>query len=364
MAGMKIEIRARLKRQVFVLDLSLNLPGGVTCLYGPSGSGKTTLLQVVAGLIPCPDARIVVAGQTWQNGKYQLPTHKRRLGYVFQQPRLFPHLSVAGNIRYAQKRAKGAHCPIDLEELIDLLDIRRLLPAPITHLSGGEAQRVAIARALAAAPQLLLLDEPLASLDRRRRREVLGYLETLTTRLAIPLLYVTHERDEAARLADTLVLLENGRITAQGDVAALFSRIDLPPAREPDAATVLEATITHQDAHWGLSKLECDQLNLYVSMLDALVGARVRIGIAARDVSLTLHRAEDSSILNQIAVEVVKVEPLPAGKHEHSAGQALAQLRAGDNYLLARLTAKSAHRLGLKPGLRVIAQIKSVALLG
>ncbi|MCA1780036.1 MAG: molybdenum ABC transporter ATP-binding protein [Xanthomonadaceae bacterium] len=339
---MTIEARFRIDQGDFSLDVDLEIPGrGVTAIFGPSGCGKTTLLRAIAGLEHPRDGYLKVGDALWQGPGRFLPPHRRALGYVFQEPSLFAHLDVRRNLIYGLRRL-GKHNPrISLERAVELLGIGPLLDRRPHHLSGGEAQRVAIARALAANPAILLLDEPLAALDAQRKREILPYLESLHRELDIPVLYVSHSRDEVARLADHMVLLRDGRVQAAGPVTSLFSQLDLPLAHEPGAQTVIEATVAERDEHYGQSLRP---------------GDRVRLQIVARDVSLALEQPAKSSILNILPATV-------DGLADEDAVQVTVRLKVGSTPLLSRITRKSADELGLKPGLKVFAQVKSVALL-
>ena len=342
----------RLVHPGFVLDVHLTLPGrGVTALFGHSGSGKTSLLRCVAGL-ERPAGRLRVNGETWQDDDIFLPAHRRPLGYVFQEAGLFPHLTVRGNLEYGMRRTGGPGTA-DLRQTAELLGIGELLARRPDRLSGGERQRVAIARALLTRPRLLLMDEPLASLDPARKSGILPYLERLHDELAIPILYVTHSVDEVAQLADHLVVLEGGRVTASGPLAETFARLDLPLARDEGAGTVLSARVAGHDAD-GITRLAIAGGEILVPRRPEAVGQPVRLRIAARDVSLALARHEDTSILNVLPATVTGCADV--------AGQVLVSLDAGGTRLLARVTHRSWNRLAAAPGTALYAQIKSVAL--
>lgn len=349
-----------LERGAFRLDVDIVLPPhGVTALFGPSGSGKTTVLRCVAGLERAR-GEVRVAGRVWQDaaGRSFLAPWQRAVGYVFQEASLFPHLSVRGNLRYARKRAAVRHAPIALDTVVDLLGIRALLDRDIHGLSGGERQRVAIARALATQPELLLLDEPLASLDPARRRDVLPWLEHLRDELRIPMLYVTHAIDEAARLADTLVLMDRGRVVAQGPLAAMLARGDLPLAADEDAGAVLHGTVAERDTRWHLARIAFDGGSLWLRDDGLPPGASVRVRVLARDISLALETAGGAvSIQNALPCAVQRID---AASHP---SQVLVQLSCGASWLLARITARAAHALHLVPGCAVWAQVKSAALV-
>lgn len=354
-------IRARFRHgwPGFALEVELALPGrGVTALYGPSGSGKTTLLRCIAGLERAAAGFLSVRGEVWQDdvqGVF-LPTHRRPLGYVFQEASLFPHLDVRRNLEFGLRRVPAAQRRVALDRSIALLGIEPLLARLPTRLSGGERQRVAIARALATSPSILLMDEPLAALDPARKAEVLPYLEALHAELDIPVLYVSHAPEEVARLADTLVALEGGRAVACGSLAELMPRVDLPMAREEDAFVVVEAVVAEHDAANALTCLDVAGHPLWLTGLQQPVGARVRARILARDVSLALSARHDSSILNNLPVRIVAIDGLGPGR-------ALVRLDLGGVGLLARITQRSVVQLGLAPGMVVHAQIKGVAPL-
>jgi len=352
-----IQARFRLGWPGFSLDVDLDLPGrGVTALFGPSGSGKTTLLRCIAGLERARDGRLRFKGELWQDGGRWLPPHRRPIGYVFQEASLFPHLNVLGNLRYGQRRSRD-RTEVSLEQAIELLGIGHLLQRSPERLSGGERQRVAIARALAVGPRLLLMDEPLAALDAARKREILPYLERLHDALDIPLLYVSHAADEVARLADHLVLLEAGRVRAQGPLAATLARLDLPIALGDQPGVVLDAVLAERDPAWHLARIEFAGGSLWTRDTGLAPGRRVRVRVLARDVSLARQRSEGSSIQNQLPGTV---DALAEDEH---LGLALVWLRVGDSLLLARVTRRAVAELAIAPGQAVWAQVKSVALL-
>ncbi|NIM69664.1 MAG: molybdenum ABC transporter ATP-binding protein [Xanthomonadales bacterium] len=354
---MSIRARFQVARGAFRLDVDLQLPAaGVTALFGPSGCGKTTLLRAIAGLDRIAGGFLEVDGEAWQEGERFRPPHRRPLGYVFQEASLFEHLDVRGNLEYGRKRSPDGASTASLAETVDLLGIAQLLERDPRTLSGGERQRVAIARALAVGPQVLLMDEPLAALELERRREILPYLEALHRNLRIPVIYVSHVPDEVARLADHVVLLEAGAVRASGSVQEVFSRLDLPLAHDHDAAAIVEAQVSGHDAEFHLTLLEFAGGRLTMAREDLSPGSRVRLRIAARDVSLAVERASGTSILNILPATVDAIEATDAA-------QATVRLLAGGVPLLARVTRKSVARLGLEPGQAVFAQAKSIALL-
>lgn len=353
-----IEARFKLDYAEFSLAVDLYLPGrGVTALFGHSGSGKTTLLRCIAGL-ERPMGRLSVNGAVWQDDKLFLPTHRRPLGYVFQEANLFPHLSVRGNLTYGLKRTRFKDSKVPLDLAIELLAIGHLLERKTTRLSGGERQRVAIARALTVNPKVLLMDEPLAALDQARKREILPFLEKLHDELEIPILYVTHSSDEVARLADHLVIMSQGQAVASGPLTETFARLDLPIRPDEDAAVVLKARIVEQDLDWHLARAEFAGGSVWVRDLGFNLGQEVRLQILARDVSLTKELlATASSILNRLPAVIQEI-----GAVEHPAIK-IVRLRIGDSPLLCRLTSRSAQMLAIKPGQKVWAQIKSAAII-
>ena len=353
---MTIDVRLHLDYSGFVLDADVQIPPrGVTAIFGPSGSGKTTLLRCVAGLEKNCRGKLVVNDDIWQDEKLFLPAHQRQLGYVFQHANLFPHLDVAGNLDFAVRRAKGRAANRDA--IIEMLSIGNLLGRRIDNLSGGERQRVAIARALLTAPKILLMDEPLASLDRERRSEIMPFLEGLHRDLKIPILYVSHAHDEVARLADHMVLMESGRALASGPLAEISARLDLPMAQDDDASVVIKTTVGALDHEYHLMRLDFPGGSVYGGLRGHAIGDPVRVSIQARDVSIALSEASDSSISNRLPATVIEFANV-----RHPA-QILLRLDVNGTALLARITRRSRDQLGLKPGQQVWAQIKTVALL-
>lgn len=341
----------------FSLNVNLELPSrGVTALFGHSGSGKTTLLRCIAGLQRA-DGELHVNGDVWQDSKAFIPVHRRPLAYVFQEASLFPHLSVRRNLEYGYRRVAEDERQVRFEQAVEWLGLGALLERAPDRLSGGERQRVAIARALLTSPRLLLMDEPLSALDHRSKGEILPYLERLHDQLAIPVLYVTHSPDEVARLADHLVVLEKGRVLANGPLTETLARLDLPIRREEDAGVVIEATVVECDAAWHLARAEFPGGSLWMRDVGVVIGQRLRVRVQARDVSLALERHEGSSILNLLPATVSEV-----ADNAHPAVK-LVRVAVGETPLIARLTARSADALGLAPGKAVWVQVKSVAVI-
>jgi molybdate transport system ATP-binding protein len=356
---MSIEARFRLDYPGFDLDVDLTLPSrGVTALFGHSGSGKTTLLRCLAGLERAPEGYLALDGEVWQEGAVFLPTHRRSLGYVFQEASLFPHLSVRRNLEYGMRRIADSARRVPLDSAIELLGIGHLLERMPDRLSGGERQRVAIARALAVSPRILLMDEPLAALDLARKQEILPYLERLHDELEIPLLYVSHSPDEVARLADHIVVMEAGRAVAAGPLVETLARLDLPIHLGEDAGVVLDGVLAERDETWHLARVDFPGGSLWVREHGVPPGRHVRVRILARDVSLALQHVEHSSIQNLLPGTVEAM-----GDDSHPA-LVLVRVRVGGSALVARLTRRSVAALELAPGRAVWAQIKSVALIG
>lgn len=343
----------------FRFDVDLRLPGsGISVLFGPSGSGKTTLLRCIAGLERPDEGYLAVNGHVWQDSARGvcLPTHRRPLGYVFQQANLFPHLNVYRNLCFGLKRIGKRPADNGFDEMIELLGIGHLLERMPARLSGGEKQRVAIARALVLRPDILLMDEPLAALDDQRKLEILPYLSRLHQALAIPVLYVTHSRWEVAKLADHMVVLQDGRALAAGPLAETLSRLDLPTAEDKDAAMIWEGRVAAHDRDDHLSHVDCAGIDLGMPLIDAELGAPVRVQILARDVSLTLEEAKGTSILN--------IKPATiTGFAEPRNGQITVRLQIGALPLLAHITLKSYKTLGLDVGMPVYVQIKGTSLI-
>lgn len=356
----QITAQLKLAHPGFTLDVDLQLPGrGVTALFGPSGCGKTTCLRAIAGLTRAQPGRVVVNGDVWQDDAQKIwrAAHERGLGYVFQEASLFDHLSVRGNIDYGLQRTPPPRRKVALEQAVELLGIGPLMDRRPQALSGGERQRVAMARALATSPRLLLMDEPLAALDAQRKAEVLPYLERLQRTLDIPMLYVSHSIDEVARLAGHMVLMQEGRVLAQGRTDELIVRLDLPLAHGDTAATVIEGTVQQHDAHDHITTVAFGGGHLLlVSPAARATGEHIRLRVQARDVSLALTAPSDTSILNVLPATVVALG-------EDSPGQMMVALDAGATRLLARVTQRSAQALALSPGLAVFAQVKGIAIV-
>ena len=353
-------VRLTLPRADFDLEVDLQLPArGITVLYGTSGSGKTSVLRCVAGLERARAARVVVAGEVWQDeaaGVF-LPTHRRALGYVFQEASLFDHLDVRGNLHYGLRRAHAPGAELTLHTAVQLLGIADLLGRRTHQLSGGERQRVAMARALATSPRLLLLDEPMAALDAARRQDILPWLERMRDELRIPMLYVTHSADELSRLADHLVVLERGRVRAQGAVQEVLAAIDSPVVVGEDMGALLAGEVAERDARWQLVRVSFDGGSLWLRDSGVPLGRAVRLRVLARDVSLTTVEPRHTSIQNHLPCVIESVAP------DAHPSQVLVRVRCGASLLLARITRRAYADLGLQPGTSAWVQVKSVALV-
>ncbi len=357
---MTLAMSMKLTRETFQLALDCELPShGFSALYGPSGSGKTTLLRWLAGLEPpLPGGEhnlLNFKGQIWQDEKLFLPPQQRQLAFVFQDARLFPHLSVAANLDYAYQRRFAGHGPTP-SEVTRQFDLQGLLAQSADRLSGGQQQRVALARALLSCPQLILMDEPLSSLDGSARESTLQYLEQLHLQLSAPVIYVSHNIEEVCRLSDQLLLIDKGRLLDQGPTLELCSQLDSRLSEEENAASILLGEIDKHEPQFNLSEVRVDGQRLYLSQISAEKGQRLRLRIPARDVSLALSAAPDSSILNILPCRVDAIRHC-------SPSRVLVRLQLGEQFLLSRLTSKSAERLGLHSGQELFAQIKTVALL-
>jgi len=353
-----LDVTARHRFGGFALDIAFSVPTpGVTVLFGPSGSGKSTVLSVIAGLLRPQEGRVALDGLVLLDtaGRVELPAERRRCGVVFQDAKLLPHLSVESNLRYGARRAPCEAAGPGFEEVVDLLGIEPLLRRRPRALSGGERQRVALGRALLSRPRLLLMDEPLAALDGPRKAEIMPFLERLRDVARVPVLYVTHALDEVDRLADTLVLMDAGRVVAAGPLEELAARTDLPSfSGRRDAGAVLPCRVDAHDAHRGLTRLGFAGGELLVPLRPEPAGTRLRLRLRARDVAVATERARGISSHNILACTVAAVAP--AGPHE-----ALVTLHVGPTPLLARLTRDAVARLALTPGMAVFALVKSTA---
>ena len=335
---------------------SFELPG-ITALFGPNGCGKTTLLRIIAGLEPTARGEISLEQTKWQSTNINLAAHKRNIAMVFQDARLFEHLTVARNLKFAQKRRRKNGPDINRREVIDTFDLERLLNKKPAVLSGGERQRVAIARALLNSPQLLLMDEPLSALDIRLRAKILSYIATIPEKFNIPILYVTHAIDEVARLADNIVLMEKGKIIAQGGVEETLARLDLAPLTGRfEAGALLNGTVGQTDEKFALTTINLGQQTLSVPALALPQGQQIRLRIRARDVALATKEPSGISIRNILRATITQIASEP--------DTAFAEIRldVDGQPLRARITRASLHDLGLAQGNPVLVLIKSIAM--
>ena len=343
----------------FALNVELACEtSGIVALFGRSGAGKTTLVNLMAGLIRPDHGRIAINGEALFDAATgcDLPPERRRLGYVFQEGRLFPHMNVRKNLTYGYRRVAPDDRRIGQAQIVALLGLENLLDRRPADLSGGEKQRVALGRALLANPRLLLMDEPLAALDQPRKDEILPFIERLRDELAIPIVYVSHAMDELVRLAETLVLMSDGRIAAVGPIDQLTSRLDLRPLTgRHEAGVVIRARLAGHDRAFGLSDLAISGGRLRVPALSLPIGSELRVRIRARDVALALSPPQDTSILNVLSGQVREL-----GDEQGPLVDVL--INVGNTPLWARITSLSRHKLGLEPGTPVYALIKAVAV--
>ena len=357
--GLSVAVTHR--QGAFDLAADFNAEHGVTALFGRSGSGKTTLVNIVGGLLRPDAGRVALDDRLLVDTEKRIwvPPHRRRIGVVFQEDRLLPHLSVRQNLLFGRWFAPRREAAVEVGAVVDLLGIGHLLSRRPAGLSGGEKQRVAIGRALLSKPRLLLMDEPLSALDDTRKAEILPYLERLRDEARVPILYVSHSVAEVARLADTLVVLDAGRVTAVGPAAEVLARLDIVSiAGSREAGAVLDARILSQDERYGLTRLSTLAGELRVPRIDLAPGSRLRLHVLARDVTLSLGPPTGSSALNILAAVVAEV---PRVGDDGSASIAV-RLDCGGVSLLARITRRSVSEMDLQPGLPVYAVIKSVAL--
>jgi len=355
---MTLDVAIRHRIASFEIDVAFSSPRGVTALFGRSGAGKTTVINTVAGLIRPTQACISVNGHRLADTSagIDVPVHRRRIGYVFQDARLFPHLSVRQNLTFGRWFSVIRHAPGDLQRVVELLGIGGLLDRRPGTLSGGEMQRVAIGRARLSDPRILLMDEPLAALDEARKAEILPYLERLRDELEIPILYVSHAVPEVARLATTIVALRDGRVVRQGAAAEVLADPNaFPLMGRQEAGSILVAKVAAHDPDDGLSELEFSGGRLVTPLVDAAPGTRLRVRIRARDIVLALKPPEQTSALNILPAVVQQISHLEGPIVDVA-------IRCGADDLLARITRRSLERLGLTPGMQCFAMLKSVAV--
>ena len=341
----------------FRLAASFQAGGGITALFGRSGAGKTSVVNAIAGILRPDRGRIDIDGERVFDSErgVDVPTPRRRVGYVFQEGRLFPHLNVRQNLGYAGLFSRGAPAS-EFEHVVELLGLGDLLHRRPGNLSGGEKQRVAIGRALLSSPRLLLLDEPLASLDGHRKNEILQYIDLIRDEIKVPVVYVSHAVEEVVRIADTVVLLSAGEVLAAGAAEEVMGRPDLRPGEGPfEGGAVLDAKVVEQDIEHDLARLAFDGGTLTATNVDALIGELVRVRIRARDVSIALERPRRISIQNVLEGTIAAVGPERGGIVDVA-------IAIGASVLRSRITARAVQQLDLVPGLEVYALVKAVSL--
>ncbi len=354
-----LEVDLRHRFPGFELAVAFSGPSsGITALFGPSGCGKTTVVDAIAGLLRVQGGRITLGGEVLFDAERRIdvPAPRRRIGYVFQEPRLFPHLSVENNLLYGWRRAPAAAKRIGRDKVIELLGLAPLLKRRPATLSGGEKQRVGLGRALLAQPRLLLMDEPLAALDRDRKAEIIPYIEQLRDSFGLPIVYVSHAIEEVARLADHIVLIERGRVTAAGSAVQIMADLDLLDHLDAfEGGAVVAVEVAGHDEGFQLTRLRFAGGELMVPRIASQVGRRLRVRIRARDVMLALDRPDGISAINVLEAVVtgVRLEEGPFAE---------VQVRIGSVPLVARITRQSAVRLDITRGRRLFALIKSVAI--
>lgn len=354
-----LDVAAKTRLGAFGLDVHFQVEGGgITALFGRSGAGKTSIVNLIAGLRRPDSGRIALNGEILLDSEkgIDVPPNRRRIGYVFQEGRLFPHLTVAGNLNYGMKRIPPRERAVSFDHVVELLGLNEFLRRNPADLSGGEKQRVAVGRALLSSPRLLLMDEPLASLDAPRKAEIMPFIEGLRDELNIPVVYVSHVIEEIVRLADRVVLISDGHVAAQGPVDAVMSRIDLQPLTgRHEAGAVVTATVRGRDPNYDLTELVFAGGIMQIPGIAVAAGAELRVRIRARDVALSIERPKGLSIRNVFHGTVTDI----------SAGGAFADVVVDVGApIWARITARSLDELKLAPGSKVFVLVKSVAIDG
>ncbi len=340
----------------FTLDASLDIGRGLTALFGPSGSGKTTLVNIVAGLIRPTEGRVVFDGETWSDTERGIlqPPHRRRIGYVFQEGRLFPHMTVLQNLRYGENRLPKDERREDLDRVTDLLGIAPLFARRPARLSGGEKQRVALGRALMASPKLLLMDEPLSALDQDLKAQILPYIERIRDDVGVPILYVSHSLEEVARLATGVVTFDHGKATAVGRPDAMLATITRGTGDLP-AGNFIEATVTGHDDRDGLTEAQATAGPIVLRRADVAIGARIRVFVPVSDIVVATGQAEGLSALNRLAGIVAEMD-------DNGQGSVTLTVDCGGERLIAELTRRSVTQLALTPGMPVNLLFKTVSI--
>lgn len=353
---MSLVVETRHRLGTFSVEAAFSSDHGVTALFGRSGSGKTSLINIIAGLLRPDSGRIAFNGDILVDSDMRIfvPPHRRRFGYVFQEARLFPHMSVRRNLTYGRWFTRKLGDGPDFDRIVELLGVETLLGRAPANLSGGEKQRIAIGRALLSNPRLLLMDEPLAALDEQRKAEILPYLERLRDETNIPIVYVSHSVSEVARLANRVIVLENGRLSASGDAATILSQPSTAVSRR-DAGAVIDGVVGTADAEHQITSIHAGNAEIRVPYLDAGRGKTVRLQIAARDVMLATTKPEGLSALNILPATIIEIGDAMQGMVD-------IRLDCGGVTIVSRITVLSRDMLALKVGKPVHAIIKSVAL--
>ncbi len=356
---MSLTVSLRKQLNDFQLSVQFECKPGITALFGRSGCGKTSLIELIAGLMKPDSGRVSIGDQTLYDSETAtfVPAHKRRMGYVFQDARLFPHLSVANNLRYGERLAPRAERYVDLHTVLDLLAIGHLMDRRPATLSGGERQRVAIGRALLCSPRILLMDEPLSALDGARKRDIIPYLERLRDDMRIPIVYVSHALEEVARLADTVVLMHEGKQQAVGNAQSVLTRLDLRQhTGRYEASSIVPAVVQSHLPEYGVSILETAAGSLISAQLDRPMGAQVRLRLRARDISIAKAPVSDSSLRNQLRGRITEIAS------EKGAFTEVLLTLPDETALLVRVARINLESLQLKVGDSAFALIKTAAL--
>jgi molybdate transport system ATP-binding protein len=350
---MSIRAKFTLKKANLRLSVDLDIPSkGITVITGASGSGKTTLLRLLSGLEKADMGTVNIDGEDWQTDSFFLPTHKRDLGYVFQEDNLFPHLSVLQNLNYAKKRKDKT---TSIDKLITLLGIEDIILSMPNEISGGERQRVAIARALDGHPKLILMDEPLSSLDQKRKDKILPYLEKIHHQINVPILYVSHSKEEILKLADYIIEMESGQIINQGPARDVINNIVSINSEPEDCMSVISAIIESHDNNYNLSYATFENQTLSIPISDDSVGSQVRVKVMAKDVSISLSRPKDTSVLNIFYGEITEIKEMDLN--------AQISIIVSGARIFSLISKKSLHLLGLQTNHMVYVQIKCMSLI-
>lgn len=354
---MSLKLDIALVRKNFSLNINAEIANqGITAVYGSSGSGKTTLLRSIAGLEKNVTGRIFFNDEIWLNENKKLAVEKRRVGFVFQHACLFPHLNVRQNINFGLHRSASKNQNYSFDEITEILGLTSLLDQNSQSLSGGEKQRVAIARAILSHPRILLMDEPLGSLDNKRKQDILPYLEKIHQELGLPILYVSHSEDEIAQLADHVIVMSAGKITEQGKLHDILNDLNSPFAQLDNCFSVIDCKIKSIQQEFKLAHAQFEEFELRLPSQQLKLEQNIRVRVLAKDVSLSLELSKNSSILNSLKAKICEIK-------SDSNAQCLIRLSVGNTYLISRISDYSKQKLNLAIGMKVYAQIKAVALI-